>query len=50
MKLVKYKLTDISSPKQWKSLSMSEMTAEGYPVYSANGFIGRYKDFNHINR
>lgn len=49
MKLFKYKLTDISSPKQWKSLSMSEMTAEGYPVYSANGFIGRYKDFNHIN-
>ncbi len=49
MKLVKYKLTDISSPKQWKSLSMSEMTTEGYPVYSANGFIGRYKEFNHIN-
>ena len=49
MKFVKYKLTEISSPKQWKSLSMSEMTAEGYPVYSANGLIGRYKEFNHLN-
>lgn len=49
MKWKKVKLTEICKPKQWKNLPISELTEEGYPVYSANGFIGRYKDFNHIN-
>jgi len=45
----KVKLTEICKPKQWKNLPISKLTEEGYPVYGANGFIGRYKEFNHIN-
>lgn len=47
MKVIKVRLTEITTPKQWKSLKMSEMTDEGCPVYSANGLIGKYKDYNH---
>jgi type I restriction enzyme S subunit len=43
----KVKLTDISKPKQWKNLPISELTLEGYAVYGANGIIGRYKEYNH---
>lgn len=43
----KVKLTDISKPKQWKSLPISELASEGYAVYGANGVIGRYKEYNH---
>lgn len=47
MKWKKVKLTDISKPKQWKNLPISELTSEGYAVYGANGVIGRYKEYNH---
>lgn len=47
MKWKKIKLTDISKPKQWKNLPISELTSEGYAVYGANGIIGRYKEYNH---
>ena len=46
--MVYMKLGDICSPKQWKTISTSELTSEGYPVYGANGIIGYYKEFNHI--
>ncbi len=49
MKWIKKKLTDISNPKQWKNLPMSEMTNEGYLVYGANGIIGNYTEYNHEN-
>ena len=42
MKWIKVKLTDISKPKQWKNLPLSEMTTEGFSVYGANGIIGKY--------
>lgn len=47
MKWEKVKLTDISRPKQWKNLPISELIAEGYAVYGANGIIGRFKEYNH---
>jgi type I restriction enzyme S subunit len=47
MKWKKVKLTDISKPKQWKNLPISELTSEGYAVYGANGIIGRYNQYNH---
>jgi type I restriction enzyme S subunit len=47
MKWKKVKLTEISNPKQWKNLPISELSSEGYPVYGANGIIGKYKEYNH---
>jgi type I restriction enzyme S subunit len=47
MKWKKVKLTEICKPKQWKNLPISELSSEGYPVYGANGIIGRYKEYNH---
>lgn len=44
------KITEISSPKQWKNLPMSELIDSGYPVYGANGVIGYYSEYNHENR
>ena len=41
------KLGDICKPKQWKTISTSDLTAFGYPVYGANGIIGNYKEYNH---
>ena len=42
-----YKLTDICNPKQWKTISATEMTKSGYPVFGANGFVGFYHEYNH---
>lgn len=47
MKWKKVRLTEICKPKQWKNLPISELTEEGYPVYGANGIIGKYREFNH---
>lgn len=47
MKWKKVRLTEISKPKQWKNLPISELAQEGFPVYGANGIIGRYKEYNH---
>lgn len=42
------KLGDIAKLYQPKTITKSEMTGDGlYPVYGANGIIGRYHDFNH---
>ncbi|SNB59181.1 type I restriction enzyme, S subunit [Marinobacter sp. es.042] len=41
------KLTDICSPKQWRTVSSSEMTTTGYPVFGANGFVGFFHEYNH---
>ena len=44
-------LTEICSPKQWKTISGEEILKKGkYPVYGANGKIGYYDDFNHDER
>ncbi len=40
-------LTDICTPKQWKTLSTSVLKKTGYPVYGANGIIGYWNEYNH---
>ncbi|MDH5917764.1 restriction endonuclease subunit S [Vibrio splendidus] len=40
-------LDKICKPKQWKTISSSDMTDSGYPVFGANGFIGYYSEYNH---
>lgn len=41
-------LTDICRPKQWKTIAMKDLKDEGYPVYGANGVIGFYNDYTHV--
>ena len=40
-------LVDVCQPTQWKTISGSKLTATGYPVFGANGFIGFYPEYNH---
>jgi type I restriction enzyme S subunit len=40
-------LGDICRPKQWKTLSKSEMSEAGFPVYGANGPIGYADRYTH---
>ena len=41
-------LVDICNPKQWKTIPKSELIEDGeFPVYGANGIIGRYNKYNH---
>ncbi|WP_161567064.1 restriction endonuclease subunit S [Leeuwenhoekiella aestuarii] len=43
-----YNLFDISTPKQWKTISSKNLKEDGeYPVYGANGIIGYYDKYNH---
>ena len=42
-------LGEISNPQQWKTISSSDMTESGYPVFGANGYIGFYSEYNHEN-
>jgi len=44
-----FQLHDVCRPKQWKTIKKSDMTESGYPVYGANGVIGRYHSFNHVD-
>ena len=44
---MKQKLTDICHPKQWKTIPVCKLRDQGYPVYGANGVIGRYHEYNH---
>lgn len=44
------KLTDISSPKQWKTIATKDLLSSGYPVYGANGIIGYYNEYNHAEQ
>ncbi|MFS9255473.1 restriction endonuclease subunit S [Streptococcus infantis] len=43
------KLIDVCNPKQWKTISASELVEDGYPVFGANGIIGYFSDYNHEN-
>jgi type I restriction enzyme S subunit len=47
MNAMKEKLVSICTPRQWKTLSTSELKDEGYTVYGANGVIGYYNEYNH---
>ncbi len=41
------KLTQISRPRQWKTIATQFFTDSGFPVYGANGQIGYYSEYNH---
>ena len=41
------KLTEISTPKQWKTIASKDLSDSGYPVYGANGIIGYTDTYNH---
>ena len=43
------KLGEIADLYQPKTISQSDLTEKGYPVYGANGFIGYYSECNHKN-
>ena len=40
-------LVDVCQPKQWKTISNTELTNTGFPVFGANGFIGYFEEYNH---
>lgn len=40
-------LTSICRPKQWKTISSSDLHEFGFPVYGANGKIGFYNTYTH---
>jgi type I restriction enzyme S subunit len=40
-------LMEICRPKQWPTISTTELTETGFPVFGANGLIGHYPEFNH---
>ena len=41
------KLPEVCRPRQWPTISKDQFTAEGYPVFGANGQIGWFSSFNH---
>lgn len=41
------KLHDVCRPRQWKTISSSNLLEDGYPVYGANGKIGFYSEYTH---
>jgi type I restriction enzyme S subunit len=41
------KLSTLTNPKQWKTISSGELKEFGFPVYGANGVIGFYDEYNH---
>ena len=43
----KFSLGNIAKVYQPKTISQSQLSFDGYPVYGANGIIGYYCDFNH---
>lgn len=42
-------LDSFCRPKQWPTIGKNELLAQGYPVFGANGQIGYYSSFNHLN-
>lgn len=43
-------LIDICNPKQWKTVALKNLVADGkYYVYGANGIVGKYNVYNHEN-
>lgn len=49
MKWPMVKLNAICRPKQWKTISSSNLLDHGFPVYGANGQIGFYSEYTHEN-
>ncbi len=47
MKWPMVKLNAICRPKQWKTISSSNLLDHGFPVYGANGQIGFYSEYTH---
>lgn len=43
----KVNLNELCRPTQWPTISQSNLTKDGYPVFGANGRIGYYSEFNH---
>ena len=43
----KTSLFAISKPKQWKTVSIKNLTSDGYHVYGANGIIGHFISYTH---
>lgn len=43
----KYRLDDLCTPKQWKTISSKDLLEEGIPVFGANSWIGFYSEANH---
>lgn len=42
-------LISVCRPRQWPTISTKDFTETGFPVYGANGQIGRYTKYNHLN-
>ena len=42
------RLGDVCEPKQWMTISNKQMKEEGFPVYGANGRIGWFDEFTHL--
>lgn len=45
--MLKVRLVDVCRPRQWPTLSKSEMSSSGHPVYGANGKIGFSDAYTH---
>lgn len=43
------KLVNVCNPKQWRTISTSELLPSGYTVYGANGIIGYFNEYTHQN-
>lgn len=42
-------VTEICRPRQHKTISATDFTDSGYPVFGANGFVGFYSEYTHQN-
>jgi type I restriction enzyme S subunit len=43
-------LHDICRPKQHPTIPKSKLTKDGFVVFGANGVIGHYSEFTHLDR
>jgi type I restriction enzyme S subunit len=43
----KFRLDDLCTPKQWKTISSKDLLEDGIPVFGANSWIGFYSEANH---
>lgn len=44
-----HRLVDICNPKQWPTISSKQLRQSGYPVFGANGPIGYFDKYNHLD-
>jgi type I restriction enzyme, S subunit len=42
-------VAEICRPRQHKTISATDFTDTGYPVFGANGFVGFYSEYTHQN-